>query len=184
MSSPSTSTQRLVQIEPFKAPEPKADIEIPAVSDLWVYRQKAFAMTKKVAGLFYTTHSYGAIRRWALATFLPDSILYRWKPYQRGGCNRCGLCCKIVFQCPFFVENEHTTACMIYTTKHAVPPCVVFPIDPIDLKEVQKQVAPDPCPFYFEGEPEHPTTWGAIKAEMRLAVERRVRQLKELLATV
>jgi hypothetical protein len=189
MSAPNQSPVRLVQIEPlnkispsdgsFPAPQATPEIEIPVPSDAWVYRQKTIALARKILGFFYTTHSYGAARRWVLATVLPDRILYRWKPYQRGGCNRCGLCCKIVFRCPFFVENEETTACMIYTTKHAVPPCVTFPIDPADLREVQREVAPAPCPFYFEGQPEHPTTWGAIKAEVRAAFGRRVRQLRE-----
>ncbi len=182
---------RLVQIEPLRRNSPSytsswesnhtlaPEINLPLPSDRWVYQQKALTAVRKILGLFYTTHSYGAVRRWVLSTFLPDRILYRWKPYQRGGCNRCGLCCKIVFRCPFFVETEHITACMIYSTKHAVPPCVTFPIDPIDLREVQREVAPAPCPFYFEGEPEHPTTWGAIKAEIRAAWGKRMRQLKE-----
>ncbi len=183
---------QLVQIEPLKdsgaaapasacaTPSSSGEIEIPAFSDSWVYLQKTYVTLRKVAGFFYTDHSYGATRRWLLATVLPDRVLYRWKPYQRGGCNRCGLCCKIVFRCPFFLETEETTACMIYTTKHAAPPCVVFPIDPIDLREVQRQIAPAPCPFYFEGEPEYPTTWGAIKAEIRAAFGRRVSKLKEV----
>jgi hypothetical protein len=192
MLPPNQPPVRLVQIEPLRKPtssssQPSSsagnappEIEIPPFTDAWVYRQKTITAFKKISGFFYTKHSYGAARRWILAHVLPDRILYRWKPYQRGGCNRCGLCCKIVFRCPFFLENEHTTACMVYTTKHASPPCVTFPIDPIDLREVQREVAPAPCPFYFEGEPEHPTTWGAVKAEIRAAWGRRIRQLKEV----
>ena len=182
---------RLVQIEPLKkssssstasagqAKSPSAEFEIPQLTDWQVYQKKTYAALVKISGFLYTTHSYGATRRWLLATFLPDKILYRWKPYQRGGCNRCGLCCKIVFRCPFFFENETTTACMIYTTKHATPPCVVFPVDPSDLAEVQREVAPAPCPFHFEGQPEHPTIWGAIKAELRTELGKRVDKLKE-----
>ncbi len=195
MHSNSPSNDRFVQIEPLKkkdnafltastenqiAPNPVTDIHLPPIpSDWWVYRKKASATFRKILGFLYTTHSYGATRRWMLATILPDKILYRWKPYQRGGCNRCGLCCKIVFKCPFFYEDGKTTACMIYTTRHAVPPCVSFPVDPMDLREVQREVAPAPCPFYFEGQPEHPTTWGAVKAEVRLEFARRVNKLKE-----
>ena len=161
-------------------PKPVTDISLPTIpSDWWVYRKKTYAGVRKVLGFLYTTHSYGATRRWLMATFLPDKILFRWKPYQRGGCNRCGLCCKIVFKCPFFFEDGNTTACMVYTTKHAVPPCVTFPVDPWDLREVQKEVAPAPCPFYYEGQPEHPTTWGAIKAEIRAEWSRRKNKLKE-----
>ena len=191
MLQPNQPPNRLVQIEPLRKPSPSsspsptipaassAEIEFPTPPDWWVYQQKIITAVRKILGFLYTKHSYGAARRWVLATFLPDRILYRWKPYQRGGCNRCGLCCKIVFRCPFFVENEQTTACMIFSTRHAVPPCVTFPLDPIDLREVQREVAPAPCPFYFEGEPEHPTTWGAVKAEMRAALARRMKQLKE-----
>jgi hypothetical protein len=185
MSQPIQPPQRLVQIEPLKKPAASSAesetpaIEIPKFTDAWVYRTKTRITFRKIASFFYARHSYGAARRWVLSSFLPDRILYRWKPYQRGGCNRCGLCCKLTFRCSFFVENEHTTACMIYTTKHATPPCVVFPIDPIDLREVQREIAPAPCPFYFEGQPEHPTTWGAVKAELRHALGKRVDKLKE-----
>jgi len=189
MLPPNQQPSRLVKIEPLKKPASSTsssitsdslhEIVAPPITDAQVYRIKTGIAIRKILGFLYTKHSYGAARRWVLAHTLPDRILYRWKPYQRGGCNRCGLCCKIVFRCPFFLENEHTTACMVYTTKHASPPCVVFPIDPTDLREVQRQVAPAPCPFYYEGEPEHPTTWGAVKAEIRLALGRRVKQLKE-----
>lgn len=189
MLPPNQQPSRLVKIEPLKKTASSSSssvtsdslqgIVIPPITDAQVYRIKTGIAIRKILGFLYTKHSYSATRRWVLAHTLPDRILYRWKPYQRGGCNRCGLCCKIVFRCPFFLENEHTTACMVYTTKHASPPCVTFPIDPIDLREVQRQVAPAPCPFYYEGEPEHPTTWGAVKAEIRLALGRRVKQLKE-----
>src|SRR5262247_2972170 len=120
---------RLVQIEPVKRSEASSEdgsevaIDLPALSDREIYRRKAYIAFRKIIGFFYTKHSYGAVRRWVLAKMLPDRILYRWKPYQRGGCNRCGLCCKIVFRCPFFYEDENTTACLIYTSpKHALRP--------------------------------------------------------------
>ena len=91
---------KLVQIEPLKKgnshlssstanqldPQPVTDINLPPIpSDSWVYGMKAYAGLRKSLGFLYTTHSYGATRRWLMATFLPDKILYRWKPYQRGG---------------------------------------------------------------------------------------------------
>ncbi|MDX2029558.1 MAG: hypothetical protein SF339_02745 [Blastocatellia bacterium] len=178
----------LVQIESSKGVVPSGEaggaplpvLRIPQLNEGQIYQKKAYIGFRKLIGFTYTKHSYGATRRWVLAKVLPDKILYRWKPYQRGGCNRCGLCCKIVFRCPFFYEGDGTTACMIYTSeKHAPPPCVVFPIDPQDLAEVQREVAPAPCPFYFEGQPEHPTTWGAVKAEIRAELNKRVDKLKE-----
>ena len=168
----------LVQIEPIN--KTFTEPEMPSLSDWEIHRKKAYITFRKVVGFLYTKHSYGATRRYLLSILLPDKILYRWKPYQRGGCNRCGLCCKIVFKCPFYFESDTSTACMIYTSKrHAPPPCVVFPIDPVDLAEVQREVSPAPCPFYFEGQPEHPTTWGAVKAEIRSEFGKRVDKLKE-----
>src|SRR5262249_6557087 len=129
---------QLVQIEPLKkqssSEKPSLEIEIPKLTDFEIYRRKAYLGYRKIAGLLYTRHSYGAIRRYVLSKLLPDKILYRWQPYKRGECNRCGLCCKIVYRCPFFHEHEHATACMIYTSpRHFPSACVVFPIDPIDL---------------------------------------------------
>src|SRR5262245_5582911 len=131
-----SSPARLVQIEPLKrnAPSSPAEIRLPSLSESEIYRRKAYIGFRKLTGFLYTKHSYGATRRWVLSKVLPDKVLYRWKPYQRGGCNRCGLCCKIVFRCPFFYEEENTTACLIYTSpKHAPPSCVVFAIDRGDL---------------------------------------------------
>lgn len=185
MSQPNQPPVRLVQIEP-RRPAPSAaensteQLHIPQLSEWEIYKHKAYIAYRKTIGFLYTDHSYGATRRWVLSHILPDKILYRWQPYKRGECNRCGLCCKIVFTCPFYHAGETTSACAIYTSpKHSPTPCVTFPFDPIDLREVQKQVAPAPCPFYFEGQPEHPTTWGAVKAELKAEWEKKVDKLKE-----
>ena len=173
---------RLVQIEPLKksATASLPELNLPVLTEEQIFRKKAYIGFRKIIGFAYTRHSWGATRRWLLPKVLPDKVLYRWKPYQRGGCNRCGLCCKIVFRCPFFHEEGQTTACNIYTSeKYSPDGCVVFPIDPRDLAEVQREVAPAPCPFYYEGQPEHPTTWGALKAEIRAELGRRVNKLKE-----
>ena len=184
--APGQRPMRLVQIEPLRRAGATADgdgfqLDIPKLSDEEIYRKKVYIAFRKVLGFLYTDHSYGALRRWAFSKILPDRVLYRWQPYRKGECNRCGLCCKIVYRCPFFVENEQGTACAIYTdSRHAPSACVVFPIDPKDIQEVHRQVAPAPCPFYFEGEPEHPTTWGALKAEFKLQWDKRMDKLKEV----
>src|SRR5262245_64059543 len=115
MAQDNKSPIRLVQIEPAKRTETIAKddspsaLNLPSLSEREIYRKKAYIGFRKIIGFFYTKHSYGATRRWVLAKILPDRVLYRWKPYQRGGCNRCGLCCKIVFRCPFFRSEEHTS---------------------------------------------------------------------------
>src|ERR1051326_1459750 len=115
MQHSNSSPARLVQIEPLKksAPPSSPEPQIPTLADGEVYRRKTEVVFRRIIGFVYAKHSYSATRRWMLARILPDKVLYRWKPYQRGGCNRCGLCCKIVFRCPFFYEDGQTTACMI-----------------------------------------------------------------------
>jgi hypothetical protein len=172
---------RLVQIERRANTAPaNQSFNLPKQSAPEIYRKKAYIAFRKIAGFLYTDHSYGAARRWLLPQILPDKVLYRWQPYRKGECNRCGLCCKIVYRCPFFVEHEQGTACSIYTDpKHFPSACVAFPIDPRDIQEVHKQIAPAPCPFHFEGAPEHPTTWGALKAYWREEWEKRLDKVKE-----
>ena len=183
--SPPQRPARLVQIEPARRAEvapsgAEFQLNIPPQTDFEIYRKKGYIVYRKLIGFLYTDHSYGAFRRWYMSKILPDKVLYRWLPYRQGECNRCGLCCKIVFSCSFFVEGEQGTACSIYTDpKHSPSACVVFPIDPRDIQEVQKQIAPAPCPFHFEGAPEHPTTWGALKAYWREEWDRRVAKVKE-----
>jgi hypothetical protein len=189
MTTPNQSSERqsarLVQIEPLRQNQAATNssefyIDVPKLTDSQVFWKKTYILYRKLIGFFYTDHSYGAFRRWYLSKILPDKVLYRWMPYRKGECNRCGLCCKIIFDCSFFVKNEQGTACSIYTDpKHAPSACVVFPIDPKDIQEVHKQIAPAPCPFHFEGEPEHPSTWGALKAYWREEMGRRVDKLKE-----
>src|SRR5687767_14718410 len=99
MTQDNKSPIRLVQIEPARRSETSStdgaqvEIDLPALSEWEIYRKKAYIGFRKIIGFIYTKHSYGATRRWILAKILPDRILYRWKPYQRGGCNRCGQCC-------------------------------------------------------------------------------------------
>jgi hypothetical protein len=118
-----------------------------------MYWQMAIAVTRKVLNAPFSLHSWAALRRMLMANLLPDNILLRYKAYQRGECNRCGLCCRIQFQCPFLVdEGPYKTRCAIYTTPHAPAACVKFPLDPLDLKLLQREVG-NACTFYYEGEP-------------------------------
>src|SRR5262245_53781451 len=100
-------------------PSPSNEVELPpeVPSRRWMYRQMFAAVAKKVLRAPLSIHTWAALRRTLLANFLPDNLAFRYKAYQRGECNRCGLCCKIQFQCPFFIdEGEFNTRCSIYTT--------------------------------------------------------------------
>jgi hypothetical protein len=126
--------------------------EVP--SRRWMYWQMTRAVTKKVLRSPFSLHTWAALRRTVLSNILPDNLVLRYKAYQRGECNRCGLCCKIQFQCPFFIdEGPYDTRCSIYTTPHAPTACVKFPLDPMDLKLLQREVG-NACTFYYEGAPQ------------------------------
>jgi hypothetical protein len=119
----------------------------------WMYYQMVWAVARKVVRAPLSIHTWAALRRALLANLLPDNLAYRYKAYQRGECNRCGLCCKIQFQCPFLVDDgPYNTHCSIYTTPHAPSACVKFPLDPLDLKLLQREVG-NACTFYYEGAP-------------------------------
>ncbi len=133
-------------------PAPALPPEVP--SRRWMYWQMTRAVIKKVVRAPLSIHTWAALRRTVLGSFLPDTVLYRYKAYQRGECNRCGLCCKIQFQCPFFIdEGAYNTRCSIYTTPHAPSACLKFPVDPLDLHLLQREIG-HACTFYYEGAPQ------------------------------
>jgi hypothetical protein len=139
-------------IFPLKPDAPPLPPEVP--SRQWMYWQMTRTVFRKIARSPFSIHSWAALRRTMLASFLPDNLIYRYKAYQRGECNRCGLCCKIQFQCPFFIdEGPYNTRCAIYTTPHAPSACVKFPLDPLDLKLLQREIG-HACTFYYEGAPQ------------------------------
>jgi hypothetical protein len=131
--------------------QPALPVEVP--SRRWMYWQMTRAVTTKILHAPFSIHTWGALRRTLLSNILPDNVLYRYKAYQRGECNRCGLCCKIQFRCPFLVEEgPYDTRCSIYTTPHAPQACLKFPLDPMDLRLLQREVG-NACTFYYEGAP-------------------------------
>lgn len=65
---------------------------------------------------------------------------------RRGECNRCGACCKILFQCPFLkTDADGQYTCSIYEKRFSQ--CRLFPMHPRDLREVGEQ-----CSYTFEDE--------------------------------
>ena len=68
-------------------PEPPPEVP----SRRWMYWHMTCAVAKKVIRAPLSIHSWGALRRTLLANVLPDNLVYRYKAYQRGECNRCGL---------------------------------------------------------------------------------------------
>jgi hypothetical protein len=149
-SKPRRSLPVVKAVPPFPPFDPK---EVPPKPKLYALMVKA--VTKKVLHAPFSMHTYMALRRTVLPQILPDELLYRWKPYRRGECSRCGECCRIQFECPFVVEDDgpNVTHCAIYQIDSAPKACHTFPIDPLDLHMLQREVG-YVCTFHFEGEPE------------------------------
>ena len=123
------------------------------LSKRWMYWQMTKAVSRKFVRATFSMHTWAALNRSILANFLPDNLLFRHKAHQRGVCNRCGLCCKIQFRCPFFVdEGPFNTRCSIYMTPHVPTACLKFPVNPSDLHMLQREIG-HACSFYFEGRP-------------------------------
>ena len=83
----------------------------------------------------------GKLRRYVQANLLEqntDALLAK----RSGECNRCGACCKILFQCPFLgTDAEGQYTCKIYEKRFAQ--CSLFPLHAADLREVAE------CSFTF-----------------------------------
>ncbi len=93
----------------------------------------------------------GKVRRFIQASLLNEDT----EPLlaqRRGECNRCGACCKILFQCPFLgTDAEGQYTCRIYDKRFAQ--CRLFPLHARDLLELGEQ-----CSYSFEPEPEPSVT--------------------------
>jgi uncharacterized protein len=89
----------------------------------------------------------GKVRRFIQASVLKedtDALLAR----RKGECNRCGACCKILFQCPFLgTDAEGQYTCRIYDKRFAQ--CRLFPLRAQDLRELGEE-----CSYTFDSEPE------------------------------
>ena len=85
----------------------------------------------------------GKVRRAVVGALLSEDDRTAIASARQGECDRCGACCKILFACPFLVEDESgVSKCSVYD--HRPPACRLFPMVPADLREV------DHCGFSFQ----------------------------------
>lgn len=82
------------------------------------------------------------IRRLFLCSLKPETIKQKIQ-HRSGECVQCGMCCKLVFTCPFLGGTEENPRCMVYEGRPK--PCVAFPIDERDLADVNFR-----CGYFFE----------------------------------
>ena len=78
----------------------------------------------------------GKVRRFGLTIFQPKET-ERLLAKRDGDCDRCGLCCRIVFRCPWLKDHgDGSSSCTIYDRRPTQ--CAKFPIDPRDLRDVSR----------------------------------------------
>ncbi len=89
----------------------------------------------------------GKLRRFALHA-VNEEYVAKMARYRLGECLRCGLCCKLLFECPF-LQNlpDGTGRCRIHGRKP--DNCAFFPIDERDLRERDSLGAKTPCGYRF-----------------------------------
>jgi hypothetical protein len=154
--------------QPSREPVPQS---LPYVvpSTFWIYRMKL-----KIVGLTFlyaarSKHPWASIQRYLLSVFMPEKERNRLKQRLEGECNRCGHCCRILFDCPFlYQEPGGLSHCTIYMTRHAPKVCVVFPLDPADLAEIKRAIAPNECSFsYAPGSEPRPARRNSFSVQLR-----------------
>jgi len=161
---------QLKSTKPEKNPTPNGRANLPnIVTPGYVFRGKLRATVLKGYFMLFSIHPWVSIQRALMSIMIPENLLTRWKAYKKGDCNRCGLCCKIEFNCSFLADNtDGTYNCTIYQTSHAMSACRTFPINPKDLEEIQNKIAPyGQCGFYFEGAPADLTFGEVVKLYFR-----------------
>lgn len=91
----------------------------------------------------------GKVRRFVKSTFLKGATL-RDLSKRKGFCNRCGACCKLVFKCPAYKEENGEGMCLIYNDRPGV--CALYPLDIKDIQELKKTMPHVKCDYYFGDE--------------------------------
>jgi hypothetical protein len=91
-------------------------------------------------------NTLGTYRRMHLHWFKSDYIL-RQAARRQGDCNRCGLCCQLVFKCQHLRFEDGLASCGRYANRP--PNCVNFPINQADLDDVRRIAPHAACSFSF-----------------------------------
>ena len=63
-----------------------------------------------------------------------------------GECRRCGTCCRLLWRCPYFHDDDGIPSCRLYT-RYRPPNCSNFPIDHRDLADRDLVSPNEPCGF-------------------------------------
>ncbi len=70
-----------------------------------------------------------------------------------GACRRCGTCCRLVWRCRYYHEDDGLPACRLYAG-YRPPNCSNFPLDTRDLADRDLVSPNQPCGFSWAREEE------------------------------
>ncbi|MBF0108875.1 MAG: hypothetical protein HQL76_06855 [Magnetococcales bacterium] len=87
----------------------------------------------------------GKVRRFLVVRFRPNTLA-RMAALRQGGCNRCAVCCQLLYRCPMLSKNN---LCMIYHSPLRPTVCQHFPLDDRDLRDVARQGLGSGCSYVF-----------------------------------
>lgn len=86
------------------------------------------------------------MRRFYLGTFRPEYIQKAIEENRQGECHRCGLCCELVYKCPFLGRDSKNLAyCRVYGELRPAN-CKNYPFDIRDAEI-------DRCGYSFKNSP-------------------------------
>jgi hypothetical protein len=132
--------ERLPRLRGFKAPK------LPKLPSFKAPRFKPPELSRKVKAK--VGQGVGKLRRFAL-TAINEEYVAKMAQQRQGECLRCGLCCKLLFKCPFLqTSSAGVSRCRI----HGQRPdnCRFFPIDQRDIEERDSLgAAAPPCGYRF-----------------------------------
>jgi hypothetical protein len=98
---------------------------------------------RRVSGRDLMAQLLRKARRFWLGTFHKDRIARSVQETRKGDCHRCGLCCELIYKCPFLGrDGQNLPYCRIYGDLRPAN-CRNYPFDKID-SEI------DTCGFTFE----------------------------------
>ncbi len=148
--------QPLVQLQRRRTlldqpPSPPIPVPQELPSTAWIYRMKMKAFAFHLFYACRSSHPWMSLWRNIIVFCSTEEYRARQRVHLEGECNRCGHCCRLLFDCPFLGQGENgTTQCTIYLTRHAPKVCVMFPLNPQDLAEIKRAIAPHTCSFSFQ----------------------------------
>ncbi len=86
------------------------------------------------------------MRRFYLGTFKPEYIKKAIEETREGECHRCGLCCELIYKCPFLGrDNQNLPYCRVYGDLRPAN-CRNYPFDAQDAEI-------DTCGYTFKPAP-------------------------------